>query len=74
MLAALNWRDAVRYLDLPDDTLYRDYLAIFADLRRNDQLEELATRIRQLANQHANNGLIDYDPRSGATTPRPIPN
>jgi TniQ len=65
MLAALNWRDAARYLDLPDDALYRDYLAIFADLRRTGQLEELAARIRRLANTRTN-GLIDYEQRRRA--------
>ena len=63
MLAALSWPQAIHYLDFPADSLQRDYLATFFIVRQKDYLQELAKRLRKVANEHAANGLIDYEQR-----------
>jgi hypothetical protein len=63
MLTPLDWDDAVRYLDLPDRFIHDGYNTTFAKLRHVDRFDELADRLKQIANQHANRGPIDYKQR-----------
>ncbi|MGO9975995.1 MAG: hypothetical protein ACLP01_24970 [Solirubrobacteraceae bacterium] len=60
MLSPMDWDAAARYLDLPDPFTNDAYNLTFAKLRSTDQFIELANRVKQIANQHAKNGLIDY--------------
>ena len=54
---------AVRYLDLPERFIHGGYNTTFAKLRRDGRFDELARRIKQIANQHATRGLIDHKQR-----------
>jgi hypothetical protein len=63
LLTPLDWAAAVRYLDLPDSFIHGGYNTTFARLRHADVFDELARRIKRIANQHANRGLIDYKQR-----------
>jgi hypothetical protein len=63
MLTPLDWQAAVRYLDFPDRFINDGYNTTFAKLRTNGRFDELATRVKRVANQHANSGLIDYKRR-----------
>ncbi|MGO9898777.1 MAG: TniQ family protein [Solirubrobacteraceae bacterium] len=63
MLTPLDWDAAARYLDFPDPFINNDYNLTFAKLRSNDRFTELATRVKRIANQHAQGGLIDYKQR-----------
>jgi hypothetical protein len=69
MLSPLDWNAAARYLDFPDQSTNTDYNTTFAKLRSNDQFTELATRVKQIANQHAQRGLIDYMQRRASLAP-----
>ncbi|MGO9791841.1 MAG: TniQ family protein [Solirubrobacteraceae bacterium] len=63
MLKPLDWRAAVRYLDLPAHFLNDGYNTMFVKLRNANRFEELARRIKRLANERAQHDLIDYKQR-----------
>jgi hypothetical protein len=63
MLSPLDWDAAARYLDLPDPFITNDYNLTLAKLRNNNRFTELATRVKRIANQHADGPLIDYKQR-----------
>lgn len=63
MLTPLDWDAAVRYLDFPERFINQSYQTTFAKLRNNDHFDELAKRIKQVANQHAAENLVDYKQR-----------
>jgi hypothetical protein len=63
MLTPLDWDAAARYLDLPDPLTNNDYNLTLARLRGNNRFTELATRVKRIANQHADRPLIDYKQR-----------
>jgi TniQ len=63
MLTPLDWHAAVRYLDLPERFINDGYNTTFVKLRRNGRFDELATRIKRLANERAEHELIDYKQR-----------
>ena len=63
MLTPLGWQDAIRYLDLPERFIHDGYNTTFAKLRRDGRFDEVARRIKQIANQHATRGLIDHKQR-----------
>ncbi len=60
MLTPLDWDAAVRYLDFPERFINQSYQTTFAKLRNTDHFDELAERIKQIANQHAAENLVDY--------------
>lgn len=62
MLTPLDWHAAVRYLDLPQRFVNATCNTMFVKLRQNGRFDELATRIKRLANEHARD-LIDYKQR-----------
>jgi hypothetical protein len=68
MLSPLDWNAAATYLDFREPFTNNAYHTTFAKLRSNDQFSLLARRVRQIANQHADGGLIDYKQRR-ATSP-----
>jgi hypothetical protein len=63
MLCPLDWDAAARYLDLPDPFTNDAYNLTFAKLRSTNQFIELASRVKRIANRHAESGLIDYKER-----------
>jgi hypothetical protein len=63
MLTPLDWSAAVRYLELPERFQNDGYNTTFVKLRQNGRFDELARRIKRLANQHAEGDLIDYRAR-----------
>lgn len=63
MLTPLGWEEAVRYLDLPERFINDGYNTIFAKLRGAGRFDEIARRIKQIANEHASRGLIDHKQR-----------
>jgi hypothetical protein len=60
MLTPLDWQGAVRYLDFPERFVNEGYNTTFTKLRTNGRFDELALRIKRIANQHAEVGLNDY--------------
>ena len=58
-----DWNAAVRYLDFPERFINDGYNTTFAKLRTNGRFDELANRVKAIANQHAERGLIDYKQR-----------
>jgi hypothetical protein len=60
MLKPLDWDGATRYLDFPETFINTGYNTTSVKLRANDRLEELLRRIKRIANQRAQEGLIDY--------------
>jgi hypothetical protein len=63
MLTPLSWVAGVRYLDLPEQFVNEGYNTSFAKLRAAGCFDEVARRIKQVANQHAQRGLVDYKQR-----------
>ena len=63
MLTPHDWHDAVRYLDLPERFVNDRYHRLFTALGANGRLYELASRVKGIANQHAQDGLVDYQQR-----------
>ena len=63
MLTPLDWHGAVRYLDFPERFINKGYNTTFAKLRAQRRFDELARRVKRIANQHAQHGLIDYKQR-----------
>ncbi|MGB0093282.1 MAG: hypothetical protein WBP81_12240 [Solirubrobacteraceae bacterium] len=63
MLTSLDWNDAVRYLDFPARLINDGYHKTFTRLNANGRLDELAGRVKRIANQHAQDRLIDYKQR-----------
>ena len=63
MLTPLGWEDAIRYLDLPKRFIHDGYNTTFAKLRRDGRFDEVARRIKQIANQHAAGCMIDHKQR-----------
>ena len=53
MLTPLGWQAAIRYLDLPEHFIHGGYNTTFAKLRRAGRFDEVARRIKQIANEHA---------------------
>lgn len=58
-----DWHAAVRYLDLPERFINDGYNTTFSKLRQSGRFDELATRIKRLANERAEHELIDYKQR-----------
>jgi hypothetical protein len=65
MLKPINWEGAVRYLEFPDSERFINdgYSTTFAKLRTHGRFDELARRAKRIANQHADQGLVDYKQR-----------
>jgi hypothetical protein len=63
MLTPLDWQGAVRYLDFPERFINDGYNTAFAKLRTNGRFDKLALRVKAIANQHAEGGVIDYKQR-----------
>ena len=63
MLSPLTWHGAVRYLDFPEQFISAVYNTTFAKLRTTGGFDELAHRVKQIANQRADGELIDYKQR-----------
>jgi len=63
MLTPLDWQGAVRYLDFPERFINDGYNTTFAKLRTNGRFDELAIRVKAIANQHATTGLVDFKQR-----------
>ena len=63
MLTPLTWHAAVRHLDFPEQFITGSYNTTFATLRTNGRFDELAARVKRIANQHAHEQLIDYKQR-----------
>jgi hypothetical protein len=63
MLTPLSWTASVRYLDLPEQFVNEGYNTIFVKLRTAGCCDELARRIKQIANDHARRGLVDHKQR-----------
>ncbi|MGO9898257.1 MAG: TniQ family protein [Solirubrobacteraceae bacterium] len=63
MLKALDWHGALRYLDFPDRFVNDRYHRIFTAMGANGRLVELASRVKRIANQHAQHQLVDYKQR-----------
>ena len=63
LLTPLDWAAAVRYLDLPEQFIHGGYNTTFAKLRHAGVFDELARRIKRIANDHAKDELIDYKQR-----------
>ena len=68
LLTPLGWDAAVRYLDLPAQFIHGGYNTTFAKLRRAGVFDELTRRMKQIANDHAKHGLIDYKQRRADLT------
>jgi hypothetical protein len=65
MLTPHDWQAAARYLDFPEPFVNDRYHRIFTALGANGRLYELARRVTRIANQHAQDELIDYQQRRG---------
>jgi hypothetical protein len=64
MLEPLDWRGAVRRLELPGSYRHGGYQATLWKLRREGRAEELVARIKTAANRRAARGpLVDYQDR-----------
>jgi hypothetical protein len=63
MLSPLTWHAAARYLDFPEQFISAVYNTTFARLRTDGRFDELATRVKRIANQQAHAELIDYKQR-----------
>lgn len=63
MLTPLDWQGAVRYLGFPERFINGGYNTTFAKLRSSGRFDELAIRVKAIANRHVNDGLIDYKQR-----------
>jgi len=63
MLTPLDWDAAVRYLDFPETFINKGYNTTTVKLRANGRFDELVHRVKRIANQHAEHGLIDYKQR-----------
>jgi hypothetical protein len=63
MLEPLDWHAAARYLDLPERFVNERYHRTLGMLGANGRLDKLAHRVKRIANEHAQNGLIDYKQR-----------
>ena len=63
MLTPLSWDAAVRYLNFPDRFINKGYNTTFTKLRVNGRFDELSSRVKHAANQHADGELIDYERR-----------
>ena len=65
MLIPLDWLGAVRYLDFPETQRFINdgYNTTFVKLRSNSRFEELVHRVKRIANQHAQQELIDHKQR-----------
>lgn len=68
MLTPLDWHGAVRYLDFPERFINEGYNTTLAKLRSNDRFDELVSRVKRIANQHAEHELIDYKQRRAELT------
>lgn len=60
MLTPLDWHAAVRYLDFPEAFINKGYNTTFVKLRTSGRFDELARRVKRIANRRAEHGLIDY--------------
>ena len=63
MLTPLDWQGAVRYLDFPDRFVNDGYHTTFAKLRVHERFDELARRVKKIANQHAERDLVNFKQR-----------
>lgn len=63
MLAPVGFFGAVRYLQLPELFLHAEYVKTFTRLRNHGRIQPVATTLKQIANQQAASGLIDYKQR-----------
>jgi len=63
MLTPLDWDGAVRYLDFPEAFINKGYNTTTVKLRAIGRFDELIHRIKQTANHHAEQELIDYKQR-----------
>jgi hypothetical protein len=65
MLTPLDWEGAVRYLDFPEHKRFinEGYNTTFTKLRGNDRFDELARRVKRIANERAGRGLVNYKQR-----------
>jgi hypothetical protein len=63
MLTPLDWDAAVRSLDFPDTFINKGYTTTTVKLRAIGRFDELIRRIKQIANEHAQHGLLDYKQR-----------
>jgi hypothetical protein len=63
MLTPRDWQGAVRYLDFPERFINDGYNTTFAKLRTNGRFDKLAVRVKAIANQHAEGGVIDHKQR-----------
>jgi hypothetical protein len=63
MLTPLDWHDAACYLDFPERFINERYHKTFTQLGAIGRLDELANRVKRIANQHAQDGLVDYKQR-----------
>jgi hypothetical protein len=65
MLTPLDWLGAVRHLDLPETRRFinEGYNTTFAKLRSDGRFDELVRRVKRIANQRAQQDLIDYQQR-----------
>jgi hypothetical protein len=65
MLTPLDWEGAVRYLDFPEHKRFINdgYNTTFAKLRTHGRFDELARRVKRIANEHAACRLVDYKHR-----------
>ena len=71
MITPLDWDAAVRSLDYPDTFINKGYNTTSVKLRANGHFDELTARVKQIANQHAANDLIDYQHRRRLLTDWP---
>jgi TniQ len=63
-LAPMDWDAAVRYLDFPEAFINKGYNTTSVKLRAVGRFDELIHRVKQIANQHAEQDeLIDYKQR-----------
>ncbi|MGB0092437.1 MAG: TniQ family protein [Solirubrobacteraceae bacterium] len=63
MLTPLDWDAAVRYLDFPDTFINKGYTTTSVKLRTIGRFDELVRRVKRIANQHAEQQLVDYKHR-----------
>lgn len=68
MLKPLDWDGAIRYLDYPETFINEGYNTTSAKLRTIGRFDELVRRVKQIANQNAEHGLIDYEQRRAQLT------
>ena len=63
MLTPLDWDGAVRYLDFPETFINKGYTTTSVKLRAIRRFDELVHRVKRIANQRAQQELIDYKQR-----------